>query len=315
HLSATNADAQLVTLHEQDNELGQVFLKIRKQTGFNFLFNTQILQLAHPVTVSIEKLPLDKALDAIFEEQPLTYSIIDRTIVIKVAAYKTETMNTLSSPVLEDYLLEQNHDYMAIVEGIVTDPSGEPLIGVNIQVKGTTRGSTTNFEGMYSIEAELQDTLVLSYIGYHRLVVPINGQVHIDVIMESELTELEELVVVGYGVQKKGNLTGSVTNVNVKALESRPSADLGRGLQGLVPGLSVRIPSGEVGSDPLMRIRGFIGSIQGSSQPLILVDNVEIPSIQMINPNDVESITVLKDAASSSIYGSKAAFGVILITT
>src|SRR5690606_29903225 len=158
HLSATNADAQLVTLHEQDSELSQVFLKIRKQTGFNFLFNTQILQLAHPVTVAIEKLPLDKALDAIFEEQPLTYSIIDRTIVIKVAAYKTETMNTLSSPVLEDYLLEQNHDYMAIVEGIVTDPSGEPLIGVNIQVKGTTRGSTTNFEGMYSIEAELQDT-------------------------------------------------------------------------------------------------------------------------------------------------------------
>src|SRR5690606_37467696 len=180
HLSATNADAQLVTLHEQDNELGQVFLKIRKQTGFNFLFNTQILQLAHPVTVAIEKLPLDEALDAIFEEQPLTYSIIDRTIVIKVAAYKTETMNTLSSPVLEDYLLEQDQ-YMAIIEGVVTDPSGEPLIGVNIQVKGTTRGTTTDFDGMYSIEAELQDTLLFSYVGYNRLEIPVNGQVNIDV--------------------------------------------------------------------------------------------------------------------------------------
>src|SRR5690606_29552614 len=136
----------------------------------------------------------------------------------------------------------------------------------------------TDFDGMYSIEAELQDTLLFSYVGYNRLEIPVNGQVNIDVVMESEMTELEELVVVGYGVQKKGNLTGSVTNVNVKALESRPSADLGRGLQGIVPGLSVRIPSGEVGSDPLMRIRGFIGSIQGSSQPLILVDNVEIPS-------------------------------------
>src|SRR5690625_6661286 len=101
----------------------------------------------------------------------------------------------------------------------------------------------------------------------------------------------------------------------MRKLESRPIADVGRGLQGLVPGLSVRIPSGEVGSDPLMRIRGFIGSIAGSSEPLILVDNVEIPSIQLVNPNDIESISVLKDAAYSSIYGAKAAFGVILINT
>jgi TonB-linked SusC/RagA family outer membrane protein len=126
---------------------------------------------------------------------------------------------------------------------------------------------------------------------------------------------MDDVVVVGYGTQRKGNLTGAVTNVNVGTLASRPIADAGRGLQGVIPGLSVRIPSGEVGSDPLIRIRGFVGSIIGSSEPLILVDNVEIPSIQMINPNDIETITVLKDAASSSIYGAKAAFGVILITT
>ena len=126
---------------------------------------------------------------------------------------------------------------------------------------------------------------------------------------------LNEVVVIGYGTQKKGNLTGAVTNVNMEALNNRPIADAGRGLQGVVPGLSVRIPSGEVGSDPLMRIRGFVGSIEGSSAPLILVDNVEIPSIQMVNPNDIESISVLKDASASSIYGAKAAFGVILITT
>lgn len=316
HLSATNAEAQLVTLHEQESELGQVFLKIRKQTGYNFLFNTQILRLAHPVTVSIEKLPLERALDVIFEEQPLTYSIIDKTIVIKVASYKLESINSIPARSLEEFLVNDRKDgYIAIIEGTVLDLSGDPLVGVNIQIQGTTRGTTTDFEGRYSIDAELHDTLVFSYIGYQRIEIAVNGQTNIDVIMESELTELEELVVVGYGVQKKGNLTGSVTNVNVQALESRPSADIGRGLQGIVPGLSVRIPSGEVGSDPLIRIRGFIGSIQGSSQPLILVDNVEIPSIQMINPNDVESITVLKDAASSSIYGSKAAFGVILITT
>lgn len=316
HLSATTSDAQLVTLHEQNSELGQVFLKIRKQTGYNFLFNTQILNLAHPVTVSIDKMPLEEALDAIFEEQPLTYSIIDQTIVIKVEGRKMETIPIIPSGSSDrNVSLDRVVKHLALIEGQVTDAAGEPLIGVNIQVQGTTRGTTTDFDGMYAIEAAMQDTLVFSYIGYQTLVIPVQGQTRIDVIMEAQLTELEELVVVGYGVQKKSNLTGSVSNVDIRALESRPSADLGRGLQGIVPGLSVRVPSGEVGSDPLMRIRGFIGSIQGSSQPLILVDNVEIPSIQMINPNDVESITVLKDAASSSIYGSKAAFGVILITT
>ena len=121
---------------------------------------------------------------------------------------------------------------------------------------------------------------------------------------------------VGYGTQKKANLTGAVATVDVnKTLDSRPIADIGRGLQGSVPGVNITIPTGEIGSDPLIKIRGQIGSISGNNTPLILLDNVEIPSIQMVNPNDVQSISVLKDAASSSIYGSKAAFGVILITT
>src|SRR5690606_21810283 len=127
---------------------------------------------------------------------------------------------------------------------------------------------------------------------------------------------LDQVVVVGYGTQKKANLTGAVSSVNVEeAMGSRPIPDLGRGLQGVVPGLSVVVPSGEVGSSPIMKIRGHVASLRGTSDPLILVDNVEIPSIQYVNPNDIESITVLKDAASSAIYGSKAAFGVILITT
>src|SRR5690606_28478132 len=121
---------------------------------------------------------------------------------------------------------------------------------------------------------------------------------------------------VGYGTQKKEHLTGAVSSINVKeVMGSRPIPDAGRGMQGTIPGLSITIPSGEVGSDPVMKIRGQIASIAGSSNPLILVDNVEIPSINLVNPNDIESISVLKDAASSSIYGAKAAFGVILITT
>lgn len=127
---------------------------------------------------------------------------------------------------------------------------------------------------------------------------------------------LGEVVVVGYGAQKRENLTGSVASVDVnKTLEGRQIPDVGRGLQGTTPGLSVVIPSGEIGSDPTMKIRGQIGSIDGASTPLILLDNVEIPSIQMVNPDDIESISVLKDAASASIYGAKGAFGVVLITS
>src|SRR5690606_552733 len=130
----------------------------------------------------------------------------------------------------------------------------------------------------------------------------------INVQMEADMANMEEVVVVGYGTQKKSHLTGAVSSISVKDnLEGRPIADIGRGIQGAAPGLSIAVPSGEVGVDPIIRIRGQIGSLQGGHSPLILLDNVEIPSLQLISPDDVESITVLKDAAATSIYGAKAA--------
>lgn len=201
------------------------------------------------------------------------------------------------------------------ITGTVSAADGKPLQGVTVSVKNTARQTMTGESGRYSINAGTGEALVFTYIGYRSETVVVGASSNVDVALTPGAGNMEEVVVVGYGTQKKGNVTGSVSNVNMESLNSRPIADAGRGLQGVVPGLSVRIPSGEVGSDPLLRIRGFIGSIQGSSEPLVLVDNVEIPSIQMINPNDIESISVLKDASASSIYGAKAAFGVILITT
>lgn len=202
------------------------------------------------------------------------------------------------------------------INGTVTATDGTPLVGVTVTVLNTTRATITNEQGAFSIQADDGQVLEFSSVGYLTQTKVVSASKIISVILTRTDSDLDEVVVVGYGTQRKGNLTGSVVNVDVeKTLGSRPIADAGRGLQGLVPGLSVRLPDGEVGSDPLMRIRGFVGSVQGSSQPLVLVDNVEVPSIQMINPNDIESITVLKDAASASIYGAKAAFGVILITT
>ena len=201
------------------------------------------------------------------------------------------------------------------VTGSVSDEKGEPIIGASIQIKGTGQGAITDMDGNFSLTVPAgANTLVVSYVGMKTQEVTVKSNLKIVLQVDTEL--LQEVVVVGYGTQKKVNLTGAVSSVDVgKTLDSRPIADVGRGLQGTTPGLSVIIPNGEVGVDPRIKIRGQLGSFEGSSSPLILVDNVEIPSISLINPNDIESISVLKDAASASIYGAKGAFGVVLITT
>ena len=199
------------------------------------------------------------------------------------------------------------------IRGNVSGPHG-PISGATINVIG---GKTvhTDSRGNFSVEAANGATLRISYLGYKTQSVVVNSST-LNITLEEDQGSLDEVVVVGYGALKQRNVTGAVTVVNVeKTLGSRPIPDVARGLQGAVPGLTITVPSGEVGSNPLMRIRGQVGSIAGSSNPLILVDNVEVPNLQMINPNDVEGISVLKDAASTAIYGAKAAFGVILITT
>ena len=202
------------------------------------------------------------------------------------------------------------------VSGTVTDVNGEPVIGAYVLVKGTSNGTSTDVDGKYQINVASNGTLVFTLVGMKDVEVPVNGKAAINVTMQEDSEMLDDVVVIGFGTQKKENLTGAVASVNIsKALESRPIADVGRGLQGMTPGLNVRVGSSEVGSESVIRIRGQVGSYNGSSEPLILLDNVEIPSIQMVNPDDIESISVLKDAASSAIYGAKAAFGVILITS
>ena len=200
------------------------------------------------------------------------------------------------------------------VKGLVVDATGEPIIGASIVENGTTNGGITDLDGKFTINVKPGATLKISYVGYQTLEVKAAKTMRVVLKEDSEM--LSEVVVVGYGSQKKTNLTGAVSTVDVnKTLDSRPIADVGRGLQGSTPGLTITIPSSEVGTDPNIKIRGAVASLEGNSKPLILMDNVEIPSISLVNPDDIESISILKDAAASSIYGSKAAFGVILITT
>jgi len=198
--------------------------------------------------------------------------------------------------------------------GVVVDVQGRPIPGASVIVKGTLNGTMTDSQGRFAITTNPGATLEISCVGYATKSVVANEGVR--VVLSDDAEFLNEVVVVGYGAQKKENLTGAVASVNVeKALEGRPIPDVARGLQGMAPGLNVRVGSAEVGSDAIIRIRGQVGSLNGSASPLILLDNVEIPSLNLVNPDDVESVSVLKDAASASIYGAKAAFGVILITT
>lgn len=199
-------------------------------------------------------------------------------------------------------------------KGVVVDAQGQPIPGASVIVKGTTTGTMTNAQGAFSLAVRQGATLEISCIGY--VTVNVAAGDNLKVVLEDDAEMLAETVVVGYGAQKKVNLTGAVAVVDAeKVLDSRPIPDVGRGLQGTTPGMTVQVGSSEVGSDARIRIRGQVGSIEGSASPLILLDNVEIPSLNLVNPDDIESISVLKDAASASIYGAKAAFGVILITS
>lgn len=199
-------------------------------------------------------------------------------------------------------------------KGVVVDAQGQPIPGASVIVKGTTTGTMTNAQGAFSLAVRQGATLEISCIGY--VTANVAAGDNLKVVLEDDAEMLAETVVVGYGAQKKVNLTGAVAVVDAeKVLDSRPIPDVGRGLQGTTPGMTVQVGSSEVGSDARIRIRGQVGSIEGSASPLILLDNVEIPSLNLVNPDDIESISVLKDAASASIYGAKAAFGVILITS
>lgn len=202
------------------------------------------------------------------------------------------------------------------LSGTVVDAKGEAITGASVVEKGTTNAVMTDVDGKFFITVREGIAIDVSFLGYKTQSFTVGAASTVRIVLQEDSQILDEVVIVGYGMQKKENLTGAVASVDVeKTLGSRPIVDVGRGLQGAVAGVNIRIPSGEVGSDPLIRIRGIFASIESTKSPLILVDNVEIPSIQMVNPDDIESISVLKDAASSSIYGSKGAFGVVLITT
>ena len=202
------------------------------------------------------------------------------------------------------------------IQGTVTDDSGVSIPGVNVVIKGTTIGVVTNVNGSYSITVPNDAVLVFSFVGYVTQEVPVGIQTQINVTLSEDSQQIEEVVVVGYGTIRKADLTGSVSVIDpVKAIGSRPVSDLARGLQGISPGLTIISNTGDIGVAPKLYIRSIVGSINSEANPLILLDGMEIPNLQAINPKDIESISVLKDASSTAVYGTRGSFGVVLLTS
>ena len=204
------------------------------------------------------------------------------------------------------------------VSGTVKDATGEPVIGVNVMVKGTKTGVITDIDGNFTLSGiDTNSTLTFSFIGYKTENVALNGQRNIQVILQEDSKALDEVVVVGYGTQKKVNMSGAVDAISSKTLENRPLTNAGLGLQGAVPNLNITVSDGNANSTPKFNIRGAGSINKDSADPLILVDNIPTSAgeFSRMNANDIESISVLKDASSAAIYGARAAFGVILVTT
>lgn len=291
--------AQKVSITGRNIPLKKIFNDIREQTGYNFIYANEDLAKADRVTLHVKDAPLTEVLNECFVNQPLSYRINDKIIVVK-------DKNDLTSPFV-----------IALTEirGKVIDAStGSPLVGVTIQVKGSTIGTVTNNKGEFTLNVPDHAVLEVSYIGYTNAEISLNGQTDVNIRLKPSNTALTQLVVVGYGVQKKVDLTGSVAVVGQKMLENRPVSNAIEALQGAAPGLLVTRANGQPGEEGWnLNIRGF-SSLNGTNSPLVIIDGVA-GSLSDINPDDIASISVLKDAAAASIYGAKSSGGVILVTT
>lgn len=292
--------SQKVTLSETDVSLKKVFKEIRKQTGYLFFYSDELLQQARKVSVHLRGAPLTEVLDSCFKDQPLVYDIVDNTIVVKTAPPPA------FSPPADQVVLK----------GRVTDAKGNPLPGVSVTIKGTDRGVATDDKGGFSIQVDASATLNFTYIGYEPQDIKVDGRTTLNVTMRLTSAALQDVVVVGYGTQQKTSVTGAVDQITPKDLEGKPAVNTMQLLQGVSPNLIVTTPDPSPGATQNFNIRG-VGTM-GNNSPLIVIDGIASANtnlINLINPEDIESISVLKDAGAAAIYGSRSANGVILVTT
>jgi TonB-linked SusC/RagA family outer membrane protein len=301
-VSATGYAQKKVTINEKNATLEKVLEKVSEQSGYDVFFNADAINKAKPVSINVKDAPLAEVLKRCFANQPFTYTVEASTIVVK------ETKDLLIRTVSESRFLE--------VTGKVLDEKGVGLPGASVTLKGTKTVVTTTTEGSFSINAGANDVLIISSVGYQTREVPIDGKTVLTVTLTEASNDLETVVVMAYGSQRKTLVTGAVAQITGKDLVDRPVTRLTQALQGQIANLNISINTngGAPNATQGINIRGYTG-LGALGSPLIVIDGVQGGDISTINPDDVESISVLKDAASAAIYGSSAPYGVILIKT
>ncbi|WP_195437929.1 TonB-dependent receptor [Parabacteroides goldsteinii] len=302
HLSALPISAQheKLSINMQDKTLEDVFTFIENHSDYVFIYHASKIDLSHKVNVNIKDQPIKDILKDVFRGTGLTYVVKGRQIVVK----KEDAPQT---PGVKSVAVLQQQKGIT-VSGNIKDDTGFPLIGVNVVIKGSNQGVITDVDGNFSME-DVPSSAILrfSYIGYQPI--EMKAQESIMLVMHEDNEKLEEVVVVGYGTQKKVNLTGAIEVVDGDRLKNRPSTNVSQVMQGTVSG--VNFSYGNLGSEPGAKLNL---QIRGQGEPYVLIDGT-VGDLNMIDPNDIENISVLKDAAASAIYGARAPYGVVIITT
>lgn len=302
---------QRINLVANNKEVKTVLTEISQLADIKFVYSSQRIPVRQKISVVARNQRLGEVLDILLSPLSILYFVSGNQIVLM---RKNEAYN-LAMFVTDDprrSLLEEEIPVKTIT-GKVTNENGEPLSGVSVLVRGTNRGTSTNEKGIFVITAEVGETLELSMVGYKVYAVKVGDETNINIRLQAEQTNMNEVIIVGYGTQRRSSLTGAISSINAKAINELPVASVEQALQGRVAGLTVT-NNGEPGTSPIVRIRG-VSSINFASDPLYVIDG--FPSSNLINfdSRDIESVEVLKDASAAAIYGSRATNGVVLITT
>ncbi|WP_234364055.1 SusC/RagA family TonB-linked outer membrane protein [Lunatibacter salilacus] len=320
-LFASNGNAQvkdieevLISISLEDTKIEKAFSAIEKMTGFVFVYTDRELKNIPKVTTERETQSVYELLSVIGKQTGLNFKQVNQNIHVRNGIAQSQPLVQVS---------DQEASVYINISGTVSDENGEPIPGATVLIEGTSTGTATDIDGNFTIDAQEGAVLLISFIGYQSQRVTVGAQSNINISLIEDQSSLDEVVVIGYGTTKRSDLTGAVGSVTEDQLRERPSTTLNQALSGRVTGVQVNINSGRPGGRTNVRIRGF-SSINSSNNPLYVIDGVMMPvsnqvqatqAIDFVNPNDIVSVEVLKDASSTAIYGARGANGVILITT
>ena len=301
-VSATG-NSQTITLSENNASLEKIFREVKRQTSYDFWYESKLLKQARKVDIHVTNVSLEQVLDICFQNQQLSYSIAEKTIIVKPRATPLEEIVTAPPPPID-------------ITGKIIGEEGQPLVGASVKLKGTQTGTTSDANGNFALQVpDAGGVLVISYIGYQTIEMAVSKNTSsLNIVLKQAVSSVEEVVVVGYGTRKRRDLTGSVSSIDASQIEKVPVNTVDQAIQGRAAGVNVTNNDGTPGGSVFVQIRG-IGSL-GSNAPLYVIDGYPITDgLNAINPNDIATIDILKDASATAIYGNRASNGVVIITT